>query len=216
MEVGTYLRIIARYWWVMLLAMLAAGGAAGLLDSVRARTYSTQARVAASPATVITDERTIVDLMGQMGSRHIIGTLAQSFTSSEVQATARKAAGLSDAEASDYNLEANVLPDTSVIQVTGSGPNPGVLANYINATVAATVANAHNVYKVVDLQPLEQAHVPVNPSSPSPSRDIPLGVGLGFALGILLALALDYLFGSKGVRSELRALHPYYNQEVGG
>lgn len=216
MEVGTYLRIIARYWWVVLLVMLAAGGAAGLLDSVRARTYSTQARVAAGPASVITDERTIVDLMGQMGSRQIIGTLAQSFTSSEVQAAARKAAGLTDAEAGNYSLEANVLPDTSVIQVTGSGPNPDTLANYINATVAATVANAHNVYKVVDLRPLEQAHVPVNPSSPVPSRDIPLGVGLGFALGILLALALDYLFGSRGVRSELRALHPYYNQEVGG
>ncbi len=216
MEVGTYLRIITRYWWVVLLVMLAAGGGAGLLDSVRASTYSTQVRVVASPARSLVDERTVVDLMGQMGSRHIIGTLAQSFTSSDVQATARKAAGISDTEAANYELEANVLPDTSVIQVSAHGPNPNTLASYVNATVGATVANAHNVYKVVDLQPLEQARVPTTPSSPVPSRDIPLGVGLGFALGVLLALALDYLLGSRGVRSELRALHPYYNQEVGG
>lgn len=216
MEVGTYLRIIVRYWWVVLLVMLAAGGGAALMDGVRARSYSTQARVVAAPSSVITDSRTIVDLMGQMGARHIIGTLAQSFTSSEVQAAARQAAGLSAAEAGDYDLEANVLPDTSVIQVNGSGPNPDMLANYVNATVAATVANAHSIYSVVDLRAIEQAHVPRAPSSPVPSRDIPLGVGLGFALGILLALALDYLLGSRGVRSELRALHPYYNQEVGG
>lgn len=215
MEVGTYLRIVARYWWVILLVMLAAGGGAGLMDSIRARTYTAQARVAASPAKGLPDDRTIIDLMGQMGSRQIIGTLAQSFTSADVQSTARKAAGIPDADAGNYILEANVLPDTSVLLVTASGPNPSTLASYLNATVAAAVSNAHNVYKVVDLQPLEQARVPTTPSSPVPSRDIPLGVGLGFALGILLALALDYLLGSRGVRSELRALHPYYNQEAG-
>ncbi len=214
MEVGTYLRIIARYWWVVLLSMLAAGGGAALLDTVRAPKYSVQVRVAARPAAVLTNTLTVVDLVGQLGSRHVTGTLAQSFTAADVKRAAREAAGLSVEEAQAYELEANVLPDSSVIAVTASGPDPNALAAYVNATVASTVSKAHQYYSVVDLEPLETANPPTEPTSPVPARDIPLGVALGLALGVLLAIALDYLVGSRGVQSELRALHPYYNQEV--
>ncbi len=107
-----------------------------------------------------------------------------------------------------------MLPDTAVIQVNASGPDPVVLTNYVNGTITAAVSRAHNIFKVVDLVPMEQAQVPTAPSSPTPSRDIPLGVGVGFALGILLAIALDYLVGSRGVRSELRDLRQYVNQQV--
>ncbi|MDQ5823229.1 MAG: Wzz/FepE/Etk N-terminal domain-containing protein [Chloroflexota bacterium] len=214
MEVGTYLRIIARYWWVILLSMLAAGGGAALLDSVRTPQYSVQARVAVRPSAVLTNTLTIVDLVGQIGSRHVTGTLAQTFTSADVKAAAREAAGLTPDEAQVYDLEANVLPDSSVIAVSASGPDPQALALYLNATISNTVSKAHQYYSVIDLEPLEMASPPVEPTSPVPARDIPLGVALGLALGVLLAIALDYLVGSRGVQSELRALHPYYNQEV--
>ncbi|HEX8597892.1 MAG TPA: hypothetical protein VF952_05175 [Chloroflexia bacterium] len=214
MEVGTYLRIIARYWWVILLSMLAAGGGAALLDSVRTPRYSVQARVAARPAAVLSNTVTIVDLVGQLGSRHVTGTLAQTFTSADVKTAAREAAGLNPDEAHLYDLEANVLPDSSVIAVSASGPDPQALALYLNATISNTVSKAHQYYSVIDLEPLEMASPPIEPTSPVPARDIPMGVALGLALGVLLAIALDYLVGSRGVQSELRALHPYYNQEV--
>ncbi|HEX8220472.1 MAG TPA: hypothetical protein VF914_14845 [Chloroflexia bacterium] len=214
MEVGTYLRIIARYWWVVLLSMLAAGGGAALLDTVRAPKYSVQARVAARPSAVLSNTVTIVDLVGQLGSRHVTGTLAQTFTSADVKRAAREAAGLSFEDAQVYDLEANVLPDSSVIAISASGPDPNALAIYVNSTITNTVSKAHDYYSVIDLEPLELANPPTEPSSPVPARDIPLGVALGLALGVLLAIALDYLVGSRGVQSELRALHPYYNQEV--
>ncbi len=214
MEVGTYLRIIARYWWVVLLSMLAAGGGAALLDMVRTPQYSVQARVVVRPSAVLTNTVTIVDLVGQIGSRHVTGTLAQSFTAADVKTAARAAAGLTPDQAMEYELEANVLPDSSVIEVSASGPDPWALAQYINATITNTVSKTHQYYSVIDLEPLEMASPPTEPSSPVPARDIPLGVVLGLALGVLLAIALDYLVGSRGVQSELRALHPYYNQEV--
>jgi hypothetical protein len=63
---------------------------------------------------------------------------------------------------------------------------------------------------VVELQPLERAVLPEAPASPVPSRDIPVGAGLGLALGILLAFAIEYLRTPRRVENEpqIRSLVP--------
>ena len=93
-----------------------------------------------------------------------------------------------------------MLPDTVVIQVTGTGPDRQVLADYLNATVSATITGTRDLFKVVVLQSLEAAIPPQDPVSPQPSRDIPLGIALGFLIGALLALALDYMRGALDTR----------------
>jgi receptor protein-tyrosine kinase len=200
MEIRTYLRAILRYWWLVLLLMVAAGVATALLDRVRTPTYSTQARMALRPSTTLSDTRTIVDLVGQMSARNIPGTFAQAATSAQVLTAARQAAGISDADADDYTLEANVLPDTSVVQVTGTGPNPTTLVNYLNASLEATVNDSRALFQVLELVALEPARIPDTPIAPQPSRDIPLGVALGLGLGILLALLIDYARGLMASR----------------
>jgi capsular polysaccharide biosynthesis protein len=59
--------------------------------------------------------------------------------------------------------------------------------------VDATIKNSKDLFRVVDLVPLETVQPPQNKISPVPSRDIPLAVGLGLAAGVLLALALGYI-----------------------
>ena len=197
MELRTYLNSIFRYWWLVLLLLVAGGIIAAGLDSVRQPVYSSEARVAVRPSPTLSDTRTIIDLVGQMGARYIAGTFAQTFTSAQVRDVAQKAVGLSADAAADYPLQANVLPDTAVISVEGTGPDPTVLVNYINATLEATVHDTADLFRVMELVPLEQARVPHTPDSPQPSRDIPAGAGLGLGLGIVLALAIDYI---RGVR----------------
>jgi uncharacterized protein involved in exopolysaccharide biosynthesis len=203
---------MARYWFVIVAAMVLAGGAAVALVNLRDPTYSAHALVAARPASAITDTRTIVDLVGQMGDRRVTGTLAQAFTSSQVRTEALTAVGLSAEAAKQYRVEANVLPDTHVIEVSGSGPDPNTLATYLNATVTAGMARSQGIFRVIDLERLEPARPPEQPSSPVPSRDIPLGVGLCLLLGILLAFLVDYLRGPRGVSGELRALPTPHSQ----
>lgn len=205
MEIRAYLSIILRFWWLVLLVIIAAGAGAAALDYTKTPLYTAQSRVVAVPSQAITDTRTIVDLVGQMGARYVTGTFAQTFTSQAVTTQARRKVGLSDAGAADYPLEANVLPDTLVVEVSGTGPDPTVLANYINATVSATISNTQNLFQVMNLQVLQAASPPTEPSSPRPTRDILAGIGLGFVLGILLALALDYLWGSRPKQATARA-----------
>src|SRR4051794_5233243 len=110
MEIRTYLLILLRYWWFLLLLTVVAGVSTAFLDSRRAPVYSTQARLAIRPSPVLSDTRAIIDLLGQMGGRYIVGTYAQAVTSAQVKSAAQKAAGLSASDADDYVLEANILP----------------------------------------------------------------------------------------------------------
>ena len=205
MEIKAYISTILRYWFVIILVTLVSGATAALLVSVKQPTYSANSRVATRPSAVISDTRTIVDLLGQMTARSVTGTFAQAFTSSDVKAAARQAVGLTEEAAADYPIEANILPDSLVLEVSGSGPDPGLLVNYINATVDAAVQRAPTIFGVVDLVPLDRARFPQNPTSPQPSRDIPLGVALGLLLGIMLALTIDY-FRAPRAANNIRAL----------
>jgi capsular polysaccharide biosynthesis protein len=208
MDVRTYMRIIGRYWPIIMLVTALAGSAAIALVNFREPQYNAAARVVARPATIITDTRVIVDLVGQMGDRRVTGTFAEAFTSVDVRTEARASLGMSDEEALRYPLKAVVLPDTHVIEVSGTGPNPVRLATLINATVEATLKRASQLFRVIDLQPLEPARPPQRPSAPVPARDIPLGFGLGLILGVMLAFATDYLRGPRGVGGQLRTISP--------
>jgi capsular polysaccharide biosynthesis protein len=194
MEVITYLKIIARYWWLILLATVVATGVAAGLSLTRAKSYNTQALVVVRPATgVLTNTNDLVNMMSELGTRSVLGTFAQVLTSGGVQQKAQAAVGLNATSALDYPLDANVLPDTTVIAVSGKGHDPKLLADYINATVDAAVANSTDMFQVLEMHSLQSAAVPIIPASPNPSRDIPLGGLLGLGLGVMLALALEYL-----------------------
>jgi uncharacterized protein involved in exopolysaccharide biosynthesis len=193
MEIRTYLSILLRYWWVILGLTCLGGVAAALYDRAQTPLYTTTVRVTMRPSGLVTEPRDVVNLIGEIGGRYLTGTFAQTFTSDQVKAEARKATNLSDQDAAAYNLDANVLPDSTVIELRGTGPNPTTLVNYLNATVAATVSNTKDLFRVVDLVPLDTPTVPDTPTSPTPARDVLGASGLAFGLGVLLALAIDYL-----------------------
>lgn len=205
MEIRTYLNSIMRYWWLVLLLLVAGGVGAALLDRTKTPTYSTQARIAVRPSPALSDTRAIIDLIGQMGDRYIAGTYAQAVTSAQVQEAARKASGLSVDDADNYVLDSAVLPDTSVVQINATGPNPTILVNYLNASLQATVDDTRDLFRVMEVVPLEAARMPHTPITPTPSRDIPFGAALGLGLGIVLALIVDYLRGLLNARRERAA-----------
>ncbi len=193
MEIRTYLGSLLRYWWIIVLTALVAGGVAYMVDRGQAPTYSTHVRVAMRPSSIVSDPRDIVNLVGEIGARNLTGTFAEAFTSQQVRTDAQKAAGLTADQADAYSVDASVLPDTTVIDVEASGPNPTLLVAYLQATITAAVDNTRDLFRVLDLVPLDQAAVPTTPSAPTPARDTALAAALGAAAGVLLALALDYL-----------------------
>jgi receptor protein-tyrosine kinase/non-specific protein-tyrosine kinase len=163
------------------------------IDSQRTPQYSGYASVVIFPSPALTDSRTVVDLVGQLGARYVIGTYAQTFGKDAVKSAAQHEVGLSPEVADKYPLEANALPDTLVIEVSGQGPNRQLLSDYLDATVSEGILDSAPLFNVIELQQLELAHVSSTPTSPQPIRDVGLAVGLGIVVGLLLAFAINYL-----------------------
>ena len=157
MEITTYLKIIARYWWVILLTTLVSAGVAFAITEIKSKTYAVHVRVVAQPASVVSNTNELINMEGQIGTREVMGTLAEAFTSADVQSNALQAAGMSATQALDYPIQANGLPDSSVIEVSGTGHDPNLLTSYVNATVDAGVKYGSSIYRVIDLVPMERA-----------------------------------------------------------
>jgi capsular polysaccharide biosynthesis protein len=187
----SYLRILGRYWWVLVLATMVTTGAAMIFVTVSQPVYSAEVRVVAVPSSRLSDPRQLVDMTSQLGVRTVMGTLAHTFTSAQVKQEAQAATNLTVESAADYRLEADVLPETSVIRVSGQGPDAGVLARYINATVEAAVRSSRELFRVIDLHLLEPATAPELPTSPNRGRDLLAGFGIGLVLGMLLTFAIE-------------------------
>jgi len=198
MGVIEYFRIVGRYWWLLLLAIVATVGGTVAYDQWRYPTYSGTASVVLLPSSEglssqNVDSRTVVDLIGGIGSRTVLGTYAQAFTTRQVINAASSAVRISTDDARNYPLQANPLPDTAVIEISGTGPDPTILREYMDATISEVLSNTRTLYGVVQLQSLEPAYVPPQPSSPQPLRDALLAVAIGLLLGIILAVLLYYL-----------------------
>src|SRR5438128_2044978 len=95
MNAGQFLRNLVRYWWIVVLATIATGAGAAVLDAVRKPDYAGFARVLVRPSSKLTDSRILVDTVGQLGARYVTGTFAQTFTSEQVKVAAEEATGLS-------------------------------------------------------------------------------------------------------------------------
>ena len=67
MEARAYFNLILRYAWLIILIMVVAGVGTAVVDSMREPTYRATARVVVRPAAGLSDERTTVDMVAQMG-----------------------------------------------------------------------------------------------------------------------------------------------------
>lgn len=93
-------------------------------------------------------------------------------------------------------VSASSEPDTVLLTATVSDEDPARAAQIANTLgdsfgrLVATVEQPRDLAQapIVTAQVVERADVPVTPASPKPSRDIPLGVMVGLALGFGVAL----------------------------
>jgi hypothetical protein len=95
------------------------------------------------------------------------------------------------------HVQASTSPDTPLIRLAGSARTPGDAAAYANAAADALVryGRAHHAETGVRVALMNLATRPVRPSSPN----LPLGVAVGTASGLLLAgLGAAVMSGRRG------------------
>lgn len=197
MEIRLYFQMLRRGWWIIVLTALVAVVATLGVSYVVTPRYKAVARFVLNPKNV---SPTSPDLglwgLDILGNQTVITTYMEVMRSDRIYRDTLAELDLTQDELENYEHEVQVLPNSSVIELSVMGPNPKIVAGLANAIGNQTILfTSHlNDYYRVDF--LDEALPPVIPESPQPIRDSVLAFGIGLLLGGVLAIVRDQLMTS--------------------
>lgn len=213
MELLTYLNILRRWWWLVLLPALVIGGY-GLATYQRPPiTYGTTVRFTASLPPTVQGQGFDPNYYSWLTSEYIVGSLSDWIkTGAFAQAVSDQLAVegktiapavVQAALASDY-----VRSQLLLFITTGSTEDTFAIAN-----AAITVLQTRNASAFPQLggvnavvTALDQPNVGVSAPGLRSLIDLPIRLGLGLAVGLALAFAAHYLDPVIRTKSDVEAL----------
>ena len=197
-QLQPYLEILKRNWWIAILTMLSAFSLALAASYFTTPVYKTRAQfiVSPGPALLASMDQDLSDALRGVESldrRSIIATYEEIMNSQQIFNQVGANLQLESAELSAYETTAVVLPDASALQLTVEGPDPVVAAQIANTIGQESIQYIQTLYnQLYTITMLDTAVVPSTPISPQPARDALISLVLGFAVGIVLAILVEY------------------------
>jgi len=205
------IRILRRRWQLIPLTAIVALLVVLAVDFMSTARYRTRARYLVAPV-VFEDPGDLVDSTEALRNTTVTATFAEIFNSPTLQQEATASAQIAEPEA--YEVNTVVLPETNVLQVTVTGPDPELaqgLANNLGQEVVEYLGQFTTIYQLHELDP---APLVEEPYAPQLLRDAVLALVLGAALGVVLALGLPFLLSLISLAS-LPEEHPQHAATVG-
>jgi capsular polysaccharide biosynthesis protein len=195
MEIQAYWRVLKRRWWLVLFGFLVVFGLTYFLTSRQQPVYETSTTFVIRPRTSeVTLSDDFVRALDMVSRRvEINTTFAEVATSRTIKRQAIERLGLSSAEQRGLGVNARVIGGTNVMEITASGHDPKVTQDFANAVGIETVGYVSELYDVFELEPLDEASLPRNPSRPNVGMNLAMGGVLGLALGAGLVFLMQYL-----------------------
>lgn len=198
MELTDYLRVLRKYWVLIVALVLVGVAAAAAYSLAKTPEYSSSAKVFVS--TQSSDN--VSDLtQGNTYSQQRVKTyvnlvstpivLQPVIAALELNITAGQLGG---------QVSAVATPDTTIIQITATSEDPVLAAELANTTaesltgvVAKIESTDDGATTPVKLTRVQEANVPTTPGSPNVPLNLALGVLVGLALGIAFAVLRETL-----------------------
>lgn len=193
METRLYFQMLQRGWWLILLAALVAVSASLGLSYLATPQYQATASFIITPSATLTVGRDVVNSLDTLDRRSIVATFAEVMNSRRIVTDAAASVGVDETMLEDYEILAVVLPESSVLELDISGPDPKLAADLANAIGAQAITFSRGFNQVYDLNFLDTAVVPEDPFSPQPLRDAGLALLLGAAAGALLVILSEQI-----------------------
>lgn len=202
MEIRLYLQMLLRSWWIIALAALVALVASLGASYLAVPQYQATARFIINPSAAITTSADVVRSLDTLDRPSVAATYVEVMNSQRIFSDAVTALGINPADASlsAYTVQAIVLPSSSVLQLSVTGPNPNVAAELANMIGNQSINYAKRVNSVYNMEFLDSAVADPVPFSPLPLRDASLALVLGLFGGAVLAIL------SEQIRMPIEAL----------
>lgn len=193
MELSDYLRILRKYWALILALALAGLAAAALYSLTKTPEYSSSSKVFVSTQSSDSlSELTQGNTYSQQRVKtyvNLVSTpivLQPVIAALELDVTAGQLAG---------QVSASSTADTTIIQITATSEDPVLAAELANTTaesltgvVSKIETSEDGASSPVRLTRVQEANVPNQPGSPNVPLNLTLGTVIGLALGIAFAV----------------------------
>jgi capsular polysaccharide biosynthesis protein/transposase-like protein len=180
--------VFTRRWWVVVAITLIAALAAWAYASTVPPRYQATATVLAHPAVNVTkasDYSTDLSLLSY-------GSLEQTFValarSSKLIDETTAGLGLGRAAGDHYHAVANVLPSSTVLEISVDGPDRAIVVPLANALGASVSKATRTYFPIFALTPLDAAVAPSSQIEPRTRQDVLFAGLAGLVLGVGVAL----------------------------
>ncbi len=193
MNIKMYLRMIQKGWWIIVLALLASMNVTLIMDMFSTPVYEATTRMIVLPNPDSFTGRDFVSSLSSLDNSSIVTTYADVFDSEFNQQAFVSTLNLPDDEVEAYTQSTVILPDSNVMEIYVTGPDPEVTAQWANGVARTGIDYMKTLYQVYEVNILDAAVVPLEPISPKPLRDVSLGAMLGLLVGVILAILRDQL-----------------------
>jgi diguanylate cyclase (GGDEF)-like protein len=195
METRLYFQMLRRGWWIIVLTVLTALVASLVASYLTTPTYQAVAQFILSPSAIQTtgNPGVLLEGLNTLDNQSVTTTYATVMSSARIYSDAITFLELRPEDMKDYTYKATVLPTSSVLQLTVTGPNPQIAAKLANAIGYETINFTRNFNQVINIDFLDTATPPTVPSSPQPLRDASLAVLLGVIVGAALTILSEQL-----------------------
>lgn len=189
MDFVDYVRVLRRFWALMIVCAVVAAVLAVGVESTGTKSYISTVRVAAGPAKAIDLHSDIADSVNALDRRSVMSTYAELASSNRLRA---KAASTSKLKAGDFTTSAVVLAQANSAELTVKGNKKGDVTKF-----AGSLASATNSY-FVDFYRLYRVDVINGPTAAKSAGVSAVGLAIlaavvGAAIGFLLGLARQRL-----------------------
>jgi len=194
MEIKLYFRMLQKNWWLILLTAMAALTVSLAISYAAVPQYRAVARFIIVPSSSLTSGADVVRSLDTLDRRSVVATYAEVMNSSRILEGAADFLTLDVAVLlKDYTIQAVDLPDSSVLELTISGPDPVLAAQLANAIGFQSITFTRSLNLIYELNFLDTAVPPQLPFSPEPLRDGLVALILGTAMGAILAILSEQI-----------------------
>jgi capsular polysaccharide biosynthesis protein len=182
---------LLRNWWVIVLAVVITTASTVFIGMQEPAIYQATSTVELMPSPALADNQMINIINVLSNRRTTINTYARKATSGTVKERVAAQLGISNGVVYAANVSANVLAETTLIEIRARANDPQLAADISNAVAQELIRQAPDKVMVFEL--VDFATPAGSPVEPQISRLFTMGIVTGTVLGGLFALALYLL-----------------------
>jgi len=193
MEFKLYFQMLKRSWWIIVLTILFSLAGALVASSLAIPQYKAIARFIVSPSAELINRSDVLSSLNTLNNQSVMSTFTEVMGSDRIYTDTLTSLNLQPKDLKDYTYAATVISNSSVMEVSVSGPDAQMAANLANALGSETIRFVGSLNQVFTIAFLDIAVPPVVPVSPNPLLNSSLAVLLGLIVGIVFAIVIEQI-----------------------